>query len=368
MHSNGIITAPIDVISDVSNVLIANNGDVGHLCSNGSGSINKWAKYKPTRYNSVSQPSSVTWKADDGNCGIALKGVFTSRTDIENNISKGTQWEYEPPRPGTDWCRITDFENYWHYATSPFGTVPDQRYIASTGDLSIFCTSPLWQSSDEGRLSLALKDFINPTYNISDWYFGLVLQSDSHTFIATRTTKVSQTSDWSVNFGVTLKNYPGTYKAYPIFSSAVWDPSGSDPSSVKVVGAEVSAGTITIEASQDAYPQRIKCWFAADTTDKKLYYDVSITNNGSNTSQNFSSVILQVAADRNGTGATTAVSFGTVTVAKGATKTWEGSVALSRSDARTYYKFARLSIGNLPNYDWVNLFTDIAPGGPVVVS
>ena len=47
-NSGGKITAPVS-IDDVRTVLGVSSYDLGTLCKNSNGKINKWSKYKPDR-------------------------------------------------------------------------------------------------------------------------------------------------------------------------------------------------------------------------------------------------------------------------------------------------------------------------------
>ena len=119
-HQSGLITAPIDVLGDVSPVLGVNSGDVGYLCSNEHGRINKWAKYKPVRFNKVGELAESEFKSSNNNFGLVIPAA--SKTDDWRDLYKNSSWGYEAPRPGTDWCRITDFNGYKHDAIPLVGT------------------------------------------------------------------------------------------------------------------------------------------------------------------------------------------------------------------------------------------------------
>ena len=127
-NSNGRISAPVSLHGDVYPVLgVSKTGtyyDTGYICSNAHGKINPFAKYKPTRYDN---PNGGTnwWKASDGRYGFSV-AEDTWGTTVEPDA-----WTYLPPRPGTDWCRLADFNGYDHYANSTLVTVnmPDKYVI-----------------------------------------------------------------------------------------------------------------------------------------------------------------------------------------------------------------------------------------------
>lgn len=74
-HSNGKITAPINLAGDVYATLGIGsvNGayDLGYACANTHGKINPWARYKPVRYESLAPGANEKWwQGWDGNCGV----------------------------------------------------------------------------------------------------------------------------------------------------------------------------------------------------------------------------------------------------------------------------------------------------------
>ena len=123
-NSNGRITAPVGLQPDMYGVqgLIKTGTfyDVGVASENEHGTINPFAKYKPTRFNSPNGGTSW-WRADDGNCGFT-GFALDDGMELVQAYQNRTAWVYQPPRPGTDWCRMADFEGYNHNA-KPFVTV-----------------------------------------------------------------------------------------------------------------------------------------------------------------------------------------------------------------------------------------------------
>lgn len=104
-NSNGKITAPVSLHADVYPVLgLTKTGayyDTGWVCGNSHGRINIWARNKPVRVNT---PSEIT---DSQRHSVSF-GL--QRTPNGSSYT----WSYLPPRPGTDWCRLTDFNGYDH--------------------------------------------------------------------------------------------------------------------------------------------------------------------------------------------------------------------------------------------------------------
>lgn len=106
--SNGIITAPINVKDPYTCMGVGKyNGwwDVGYICSNQHGRINRDSRYKPVEYNSPEILSKDQIK--DLCYGFGDK---VSSDDISQR-----QWDYIPPSNG--FFRLSDFNNYNHFAS-----------------------------------------------------------------------------------------------------------------------------------------------------------------------------------------------------------------------------------------------------------
>lgn len=120
-NSGGKITAPVS-IEDVRTVLGVSSYDLGTLCKNSNGKINKWSKYKPVRQPFVVAPNSNWYKANDGFCGLKVgwsTAGDSSLTNLVNAYKQGT-WDYLPPTGGDSQpFRLLDFEGYDHNA-GPF--------------------------------------------------------------------------------------------------------------------------------------------------------------------------------------------------------------------------------------------------------
>lgn len=174
MNSNGKITAPVSLHADVYPVLGLTKTvtyDTGWVCGNSHGRINKWAKYKPTKYGSPDGDSNW-WKATDGNCGFSGMHQYPY-AEIVDAYENNSAWKYNPPTPGADWCRLADFNGYDHNAL-PFlrsGLIEGEtEYVfklanpkanftfitqSTSGSLSLsdFASSTLGATFSNGRLA-----------------------------------------------------------------------------------------------------------------------------------------------------------------------------------------------------------------------
>lgn len=157
-NSNGVIAAPVS-IGDVAQVLGVSSSDLGTLCANGHGKINKWARYKPERRDG---PRPMTYAGRKQN-GFGLEVPYCISwpdrfwtIDVMNrmcyDILFNSQnywdgWTYQPPRGYvsaslSEYFRLSDFariptddtdeyygttfaKGYNHNAVKPFNAYID---------------------------------------------------------------------------------------------------------------------------------------------------------------------------------------------------------------------------------------------------
>lgn len=134
-HANGVITAPVNT-DDVRLTIGHNSDDVATLCS--SSQIKKWAKWKPVRYNKIgelteAERKSVAFGLAFGYIAQSTSAAVNLLANLQTGLPSIPAWTYAPPRPGTDWCRLTDFLNsnspsnpgYNHNAKPPMSGFTD---------------------------------------------------------------------------------------------------------------------------------------------------------------------------------------------------------------------------------------------------
>lgn len=118
-YSEGKISAPI-AASDpymVMGVGTYNGGyDIGYICSNQHGKINKWSLYKPVRKAKVAELTDADYYSVDFGYNIPSYNNYSS---MKAGVTNG--WSYLPPQGGdSSPFRLTDFNGYNHRATAPF--------------------------------------------------------------------------------------------------------------------------------------------------------------------------------------------------------------------------------------------------------
>lgn len=145
------IVSPINLQEPYTVMGVSKTGtyyDVGYICSNSHGRINKWARNKPIR---VNQPGEIT-DAQKHSASFGLSATFSA--------SANAVWNYLPPRPGTDWCRLTDFVGYDH------GSACGLAFKAGSYTKDLF--------NDKTSLVVALQDNANliTAYDLRDTVFA----------------------------------------------------------------------------------------------------------------------------------------------------------------------------------------------------
>lgn len=165
--------------------------DVGYICGNAHGKINKWAKYKPV---SVNQPAPITdaqrTAVNHGLVPVEVPGIVAADGVYKQGIPSTSAWGYQPP---TTWNRLTDFINpgnptqsgYYHAAKAPangfknlaiynvqFNDLPNYTFNAKFGNASYEGIG------DTSGIEIALNDLAiisgQPITN-GKWRFGLAI-------------------------------------------------------------------------------------------------------------------------------------------------------------------------------------------------
>lgn len=327
-HSNNTISAPVDLVGDVAAVLEVNNYDLAYLCGNAHGKINKWAKYKPVRHTNVGELTNQQFA--DVMFGLTPGGSFSGVENLVNAVKDGSfknkcGWSYNPPRPGTDWCRLTDFNGYNDAASSPFGTLNGiTRELTNNSTVHFTIEGDAPNDNSEDNTVLCLKDFNSGTYPLQNYYFGVLLYYNASRYlVATSSKKFSEADVWIVDFGWINPDYAGTWKAYPFLSSAAFTVDGSKPTCT-IVGIGNSGVDIVLKRPGSSFTIIVSCSYPSKKSGN-VAYTVAITNN-SGSPRTFRSLTIYVASNASGGNSTKLASFGDVTVANGAGWTKSGTV------------------------------------------
>ena len=251
MNSNGKITAPVSLHADVYPVLGLTKTvtyDTGWVCGNSHGRINKWSRHKPVI---VNQPGIITDEQfKSANFGLTIPAKSTNFKTAINNAT----YSYNPPRPGTDWCRLTDFDKYSHTAVSPLincqaisfdRTFIDEQYI--------FPLTLNHRGHDD--YNIGLDEF--PGF--SSMYLGCIIEYMQTGGTTVRLFKTAQTTIGDGGFSVTFKNLysvigSGSPKYYFVAASKMQETQTSLITGVDFLGLPFdtvagASSTLSISAS-----------------------------------------------------------------------------------------------------------------------
>jgi len=346
----------VSLLNDVNPVLGISTTSVAYACMNQHGKINKWAKYKPELIDNVPFPISLEARKNN-NFGLSAGKVYNSKTELVNAVKGNTfvaGWSYTPPG-ANNYKRLADFDGYYHHALSPFGDLISQTFVLSA-DSTRHLVIPASAPPEDGK-GVSVSEMINANYDYKNWYFGILLYNTSRNFMATTThTMNSPSADWQVDFGWINTAYAGTYKGIPFLSSKPFTVNGSEPSGVRITGIGNTGVTITLKSAAQTY-QMFGSVMYADSTGYNLTYFISI-DNPTSTARTFNGVVIEIAASSSGTGATTLISFGSVTVAAGTTWTKSGTKSVSNSN---YYRYFRPYYTGYGVLTWI-MMEERAPG------
>lgn len=120
--STTIVSAPVS-FTDVQNALGVSHTDLAALCT--ASTINKWAKYKPVVYPSVSSSNDGKGSVVNTSSSKQMYGLTVPITSDPFSVYKrgGGKWTYTKPSGGASSpYRLADFNGYRHNATPPIYT------------------------------------------------------------------------------------------------------------------------------------------------------------------------------------------------------------------------------------------------------
>lgn len=120
--SNGLITPPVS-FGDVNAVLGTAHTDLASLCRDAN--VNKWAKFKPVVYPSVSSSNDGKGNVVNTSSSKQMYGLTVPITSdpFATYKSGGGIWTYTKPSGGASSpYRLADFNGYRHNATPPIYT------------------------------------------------------------------------------------------------------------------------------------------------------------------------------------------------------------------------------------------------------
>lgn len=352
--TNGIITAPVTV-SDVAHTLGVNSTDVGYLCYNTHGKINKWSAKKPLALIGSPLPldDSVFKKNDFG-----LDVDDAQMTSINlNDLFVNKEWQYIAPAEG-DWARLTDFEGYNHNAVCPVSCQIECYNTQQGGNITVYF------AGDMDGADMVISDFQRFAHANCVWGFAYRVKGSKNAFYV----------GWDENQGGSPQN--------PVTSIASLSATVAD-GTYEVIGLIhrtndkyylLPNAYKVVEARQLTAPEahQISGWISiyVDYGNKNYIYSTGALKNHANYTRNFFCTCIIEICDAKGTPKTTIYSAKDVKVTLNAGEeikipfgdNIEGDEGITRDESgasnRDYYYKISYSVfeeyGVLPIYTWVD--------------
>lgn len=187
--------------------------DLGRLCTHPN--INKWAKYKPVRFNSVVELTEA--QIETVGYGIKIPIYSNVQAYVDGLTMRPNVlpvWEYQKPVGGTTSpYRLGDFINYDKNAIIPFGLFNVTNRASKTGGNPII-TGSIGFIDGSDPYQLRLQDF-----NFGNRRFAMAYRKSGDTTFGT---VVGNAGDFSVDLNVNDANLTnGTYEAFLFMTNNV---------------------------------------------------------------------------------------------------------------------------------------------------
>ena len=232
-HSSTVISAPVNMPTDLAAVLGTSGTDLADNCR--SSAINMWAKCKPEGVASglQSMPVGILTNAMRALNGYGIRTLYQNGygslsglvSDLRNN-SVRAMFEYIKPSGGINSpYRLADFNGYYHGARTPIWNPynpTDTLRVNSDGTLQLY----YYTNVNGSEMELGLKDlrFTSDSHTFADYYFGILIWDNNSYYVATQDHVMG--SSWQEGLDVTLTGVPVpsgsniyTYQMVPFFAT-----------------------------------------------------------------------------------------------------------------------------------------------------
>lgn len=191
---------------------------------------------------------------------------------------------------------------------------------------------------------ISLRDFGKTGEELSQWYFGVILDDGSTQWIATTSAPFASSPLWAVDFDGSLGLSAGMYTAIPFICDTRWIPGGDTPADFRACGIGSTGVTVHLMSQQEKYTVTIRARWETGKT--KVSYTLTIRN-GDNSPRNFQNVWLRAAKSNTGTGAIDHKNLGNITVQGGKEFTHQATDTLS-----SVYQFLGIYYNGLSKVTW----------------
>lgn len=215
--TDGKISAPIsakDPYTCMGVTPTANGYDVGYICSNAHGKVNKWSKNKPYDNSKLSPLTDADKKGTAGqqNAGIYYGLKVSTEVGQWLQLHDVTYNYVGNPKGGNSPYRLTDFVGYDHNAKPTInGKVPTSAYI--NVERSLMCTVE-YDYSGSNTTGVDIAEIINSDSDATkfDSYYPCILLGNyaralfnDHTGTQT---PIKYNNAWYTKFYCNLTGYP----------------------------------------------------------------------------------------------------------------------------------------------------------------
>ena len=250
------IVSPINLQEPYTVMGVSKTGtyyDLAYICSNSHGEINIWARNKPVRVNT---PATLT----DAQINAAFSGLnlyigATPESMVQNSLA-GNKWTYLPPRPGTDWCRLTDWNGYSHNAQPQFRVDKLDDEVSAKTPTGWIYAEIKWYEVDS--YSVEIENFTIDGTPLKEYYICIIIVDSNGRLIRGMcggkfNVKANKWNEKRAFVPVRVQNEylaPGNYKMIPVLSSVKRDnvlfTAGQNWSGGKYVSLPLSFGTLNV--------------------------------------------------------------------------------------------------------------------------
>lgn len=223
--SNNKITAPVS-IDDVKSTLGESSNNLATLCK--SDNINKWARYKPIKYNCLFKPTEEQRK--EANYGISnipyyrllgnmaqdvINGSMKNATNISTLDTRIEPWHYQQPIGGyASPYRLGDFDGYFANASAPIGAITETEIESSlSGKVSV-----VFNKNTDTVSSLTFNDLASEK-DFSNQYLGLCLSDGNKSFYMTQKIGFDEGDDVTISMLDSFGIFFRTAKLFPYFDN-----------------------------------------------------------------------------------------------------------------------------------------------------
>lgn len=290
---DGKITVPISLQDPYTCMGVAKAGgyyDVGYICSNAHGKINKWSKRKPIRKGDMKEIDDSVYKSANYGIGdtpywirlASMKTGYLEHEPLPENMPNPVEeyWSYLAPQE-SNWKRITDFVDYFHAAEPPIMKVIDSDIVYKSDKVATV-TFKMGAINDYA-IKIADIGIMGSGGDVvrwfSDMFLGICLYNSNKAYYVTQSMKTTNLPELGNTIRISnADKIEGTYDAFAFLSDrAITEIQQAD--SVVGVYAPIPGTESKIIIKPYSYNFVIIVNYARRKDSRTVEYDYTIINN-----------------------------------------------------------------------------------------